>query len=125
MLLVAEKKRGHAVPMWYRVTTPPPCVRYAMESKLDAERELGDILRNTPKNQGAIPGKTGTKAVPVLDDTPTLRDLGIPSPPPCRGAGIHKKAKGSIVTGNERVPVKDDTPTLYCGLRHHAAEQAF
>ena len=30
-----------------------------------------------PKNQGALPGKTGSKAEPVLDPTPTLADIGI------------------------------------------------
>jgi hypothetical protein len=30
-----------------------------------------------PKNQGAIPGKTGSKGKPVLDDKPKLKDLGV------------------------------------------------
>ena len=35
------------------------------------------FLVEGPKNRGSIEGKTGTKEVPVLDNTPTLRDLGI------------------------------------------------
>lgn len=37
----------------------------------------GELLMNGPKNQGAIPGKTGTKTKPVLDPTPTLAEQNI------------------------------------------------
>jgi hypothetical protein len=40
-------------------------------------RDAGEMLCELPKNQGAIPGKTGSKARPVLDNTPTLADLGV------------------------------------------------
>jgi hypothetical protein len=49
----------------------------ATEIRLRAERRAGEMLREMPKNQGAIPGKTGRKAQPVLDRTPKLSDLGI------------------------------------------------
>ena len=52
-------------------------IRDATEISLEAERKLGAVLAEAPKNQGAIPGKIGTKSVPVLDETPTLADLGI------------------------------------------------
>ena len=40
------------------------------------ERRLGEILAQTERNKGAKPGKTGTKALPLLDDTaPTLAAL--------------------------------------------------
>jgi N6-adenosine-specific RNA methylase IME4 len=51
--------------------------RYAKEIRLRAERRAGELLRAMDKNQGALPGKTGVKARPVLDTTPKLSDLGI------------------------------------------------
>jgi hypothetical protein len=44
-----------------------------------ALRKLGELLKETPKNAGAkgVLPITGTKRVPVMDDTPTLSDLGI------------------------------------------------
>jgi hypothetical protein len=51
--------------------------RYAKEIRLRAERRAGELLRDMNKNQGALPGKTGIKARPVLDTTPKLADLGI------------------------------------------------
>jgi len=52
-------------------------VNRATEVRVLAERQMGKFLKGMPKNQGALPGKTGTKAVPVLDTTPTLAEIGI------------------------------------------------
>ena len=50
------------------------CRSYALE----AERKMGQMLAATDRNKGAKPGKTGNKALPLLDDTqPTLADLGL------------------------------------------------
>ncbi len=40
----------------------------AAELKLRAERRLGDLLAETPKNRGGRPGKTGSTVEPVLSD---------------------------------------------------------
>jgi hypothetical protein len=45
--------------------------------KIDAMTLMGEMLKAAEKNQGAVPGKTGSKGKPVLDTTPTLADLGI------------------------------------------------
>lgn len=47
----------------------------AAEIRLRAERRLGEILRDTPKNTGAQ--GIGKSAVPTENRTPTLSDLGI------------------------------------------------
>jgi len=52
-------------------------VQHARSIELEAMRRLGELLAETPKNQGAKAGKTGTKSVPLLDETPTLSDLGV------------------------------------------------
>ena len=39
--------------------------------------KLGELLKSLEKNQGARPGKTGTKGLPVLDNTPTYAELGV------------------------------------------------
>ena len=45
--------------------------------KVRALVKLGELLKSLEKNQGARPGKTGTKGLPVLDNTPTLANLGV------------------------------------------------
>src|SRR5580704_16921715 len=40
-------------------------VQKAEEIRVRAERRLGELLKEMPKNQGAKPGKTGSKGVPV------------------------------------------------------------
>jgi N6-adenosine-specific RNA methylase IME4 len=51
---------------------------YAVEITLLAERRLGEMLKETTKNQGANGSVvTGRGRRPVKDDTPTLSDLGI------------------------------------------------
>ncbi len=60
-----------------------PTAAYKLLASPDAvtdetERRLGEILEAAPKNRGAIPGKTGIKSKPVLDPTPTIRELNIP-----------------------------------------------
>ncbi len=53
-------------------------IRYATELKLDAERKLGEILRDTPKATGGQPYQsTGAALAPVAKPAPTLADLGI------------------------------------------------
>ena len=47
------------------------------EIKMRAEIRSGEILRDMEKNQGAVPGKTGSKARPVLDERKTLADFGL------------------------------------------------
>jgi hypothetical protein len=49
----------------------------AKEIRLRAERRAGELLRDMEKNKGAVPGKTGRKGKPVLDNTPKLSDLNI------------------------------------------------
>ncbi len=36
---------------------------------------LGEFLAQAEKNKGAVPGKTGSKAKPVLDTTPTISEI--------------------------------------------------
>lgn len=52
-------------------------VNYAYSIKIDALAKLGRMLKETERNQGALPGKTGVKGEPVLDATPTLAELGL------------------------------------------------
>lgn len=52
-------------------------VNRAAEIRSLAERQMGEFLKVMPKNQGALPGKTGSKSEPVLDPTPTLAEIGI------------------------------------------------
>lgn len=50
----------------------------AFEIRFRAERRLGEVLEEVPKNKGAIGSKvTGSKREPVKDKTPTIADLGI------------------------------------------------
>jgi hypothetical protein len=49
----------------------------ATEIRLRAERRAGELLAQMEKNKGAVPGKTGRKGLPVLDDAPKLSDLDI------------------------------------------------
>ena len=51
-------------------------IAYAHAVMIDAQTMLGEFLARQPMNQGAIPGKTGTKGKPVLDSTPTLAAVG-------------------------------------------------
>jgi hypothetical protein len=53
----------------------------AAEIRIRAERRLGELIvaqkQTIGLNQGAVKGKTGTKAAPVLDSRPTLADAGV------------------------------------------------
>jgi N6-adenosine-specific RNA methylase IME4 len=49
----------------------------ATEIRMRAERRAGELLAEMEKNQGALPGKTGSKGKPVLDPTPKLSNLGV------------------------------------------------
>ena len=50
-------------------------------------------------NQGAAPGKTGTKGAPVLDDTPTLRELGISKKTSARSQQLAKLTAEAYESG--------------------------
>jgi hypothetical protein len=56
-------------------------INQATSVKVEAMRKLGEILRDTPKNQGAkgLPGggTRGTKKEPRVDEAPTLDELGL------------------------------------------------
>src|SRR5262245_22817124 len=52
-------------------------IDHATEIRLRAERRAGELLKDMDKNKGAVAGKTGVKARPVLDTKPKLSDLGI------------------------------------------------
>jgi N6-adenosine-specific RNA methylase IME4 len=52
-------------------------ITLATEIRMRAERRAGELLAEMEKNKGAVPGRTGRKGKPVLDDTPKLSDLGI------------------------------------------------
>jgi len=52
-------------------------IGYAHTIKTRALARLGELLKGLAKNQGAVPGKTGTKGKPVLDSAATLADLGL------------------------------------------------
>lgn len=56
-------------------------IQHATAIKLDAERKLGAILRDTPKNEGRAgmgrPSLGGTQAEPPKEQPPTLAELGI------------------------------------------------
>ncbi|MBI2801867.1 MAG: hypothetical protein HYX63_16590 [Gammaproteobacteria bacterium] len=49
-------------------------IRHATEISLDAERKLGAILADSPKNEGTL--LRGTEIEP-REKTPTLAELGI------------------------------------------------
>jgi len=50
----------------------------AAEIRIRAERRLGEMLVEAPKNKGATGSKvTGSKREPLKDKTPTLSDMGI------------------------------------------------
>lgn len=53
----------------------------AAEIRVRAERRLGEMLtvqkQTVGMNQGAVKGKTGSKAAPLLDTRPTLSAAGI------------------------------------------------
>lgn len=65
-------------------------IRNATEITLDAERKLGEILKATPRNQGAAAGgkKDGPRGdyVEPRDETPTLAELQNPGDTTVGGA---------------------------------------
>lgn len=53
-------------------------ITYATAIKVEALAQLGRMLKEMPKNHGANGTiVTGTRRVPVTDDTPTLTELGL------------------------------------------------
>jgi hypothetical protein len=52
-------------------------IHHATEIRLRAERRAGELLKDMDKNKGAVAGKTGRKARPLLDMAPKLSDLNI------------------------------------------------
>lgn len=49
-------------------------ILYATSIKIEALRQLGNMLKNTPRNEGGRPPETGTNSAPVF---PTLADMGL------------------------------------------------
>lgn len=52
-------------------------VNNATEIRLLAERQMGEFLKQMPKNDGGRPEKTGSDARPVSAKPETLREIGI------------------------------------------------
>jgi N6-adenosine-specific RNA methylase IME4 len=53
-------------------------IDYAHDIKIEALAQLGRMLKETPRNVGAVGSLvTGSKREPLKDDTPTLADLGL------------------------------------------------
>jgi hypothetical protein len=105
----------------------PTLADMGVSNRLRAERRAGELLRDMPKNVGAVPGKTGIRAQPVLDTTPTLADMGVsnrlraerragellrdmPKAQGTRGAGDANIGRGT--GGSRSQPPVDNTPTL-------------
>jgi site-specific DNA-methyltransferase (adenine-specific) len=78
-------------------------IEYATAIKIDAMTLLGEMLRETPKNQGSIPGKTGARGRPVLDPSPKLSDHGI--------------SKRESVDAQALANVKKTAPELHAKIR--------
>jgi hypothetical protein len=73
-------------------------VQYARSYGLEAERKMGQMLRETEKNVGAKGSVvTGSQRVPVKDNTPTLVESclksGRPSKTPSRMEGVYPTLK--------------------------------
>lgn len=52
-------------------------VQLARSIELESMRRLGELLADAPKNKGASGTISGSKKVPVMDETPTLAELGV------------------------------------------------
>src|SRR5262249_32783331 len=60
-------------------------VNRATEVRLLAERQMGEFLKDMPKNHGANGSRvTGSDREPVRDSTPTLREIGISKKQPAQ-----------------------------------------
>jgi hypothetical protein len=55
----------------------PKLVDHATEIRMRAEIKAGELLHEMEKNKGAVAGKTGVKARPVLGTRPKLANLGV------------------------------------------------
>ncbi len=96
------------------------CESYARELRTDAEKLLGDILRETPKNVGALGSVvTGTDRVPLKDNTPTLADLGLDKKTSARAQTL------AALPDDKFAAVKSGEKTLTSVLREvrHEAKQ--
>src|SRR5262249_24239 len=69
--------KAAAVQEYARRAKDTEMITKATEIRMQAERRAGELLREMEKNQGAVPGKTGSKGKPVLDNKPKLADFGI------------------------------------------------
>lgn len=70
---LAEAARVYAK----RVNAGIEVVNKAAEYKIRAERRLGEILQGTERNKGGRPEITGSTEELVIDELPTLNDIGI------------------------------------------------
>jgi N6-adenosine-specific RNA methylase IME4 len=71
------RDKAMAMQTYARQANDRSLIEHATDIRIRAEIRAGELLREMAKNQGAVPGKTGSKARPVLDPTPKLSDLGI------------------------------------------------
>jgi N6-adenosine-specific RNA methylase IME4 len=71
------RDKAVAMQVYARQAQDTSLIVQATEIRMRAERRAGELLREMEKNKGAVAGKTGVKARPVLDATPKLSDLGI------------------------------------------------
>jgi hypothetical protein len=77
VVALAEAARIYA----RRIDAGNDAINYASEIRLWAERKLGELLKKTPKNEGAKGlkggGTRGSKKEPRVQQTPTLAESGI------------------------------------------------
>jgi N6-adenosine-specific RNA methylase IME4 len=71
------RDKAVAMQTYARQAKDTEVVNLATDIRLRAERRAGELLAEMEKNKGAVPGKTGRKGRPVLDDTPKLEDMGV------------------------------------------------
>lgn len=73
----ARENPGSTIQVYATQAKDRASIDHATDIRMRAERRAGELLAEMEKNKGAVPGKTGIKARPVLDDKPKLSDLKI------------------------------------------------
>lgn len=72
------RDKGKAIEAYAKQANNRDLQADAAEIILKAERRLGQLLAKMPKNKGAKGSiVTGSKRVPVKDEAPTLKDMGV------------------------------------------------